>query len=146
MLGNILIFLKKFFFFIFCLIPSFPDLVHCAHWSNMSRNILIFFFNFFPFLLFFFILSMVCLLPPLQILHNLLADRPAPRGAAGMQGGGPPCKSKKTTFKFFKKKQYYCSLHGLNQSHIWLQSQKIWSKKCFSKKNGPKKICPKKFG
>ena len=39
-------------------------------------------------------------LPPL-ILHNLLADRPAPRGAAGGAGGGPPCKSKKTTFKIF---------------------------------------------
>ena len=36
-------------------------------------------------------------LPPL-ILHNLLADRPAPRGAAGGAGGGPPCKSKNTTF------------------------------------------------
>ena len=41
---------------------------------------------------------------PLQIMHNLLADRPAPRGAAGGAGGGPPCKSKKTTFKIFKKK------------------------------------------
>ena len=35
---------------------------------------------------------------------NLLADRPAPRGAAGGAGGGPPCKSKNTTFKIFKKK------------------------------------------
>ena len=43
-------------------------------------------------------------LPPL-ILHNLLADRPAPRGAAGGAGGGPPCKRKNTTFKIsFKKK------------------------------------------
>ena len=40
----------------------------------------------------------------LQILDNLLADRPDPRGAAGGAGGGPPCKSKKTTFKIFKKK------------------------------------------
>ena len=30
---------------------------------------------------------------------NHLADRPAPRGAAGGAGGGPPCKSKMTTFK-----------------------------------------------
>ena len=35
---------------------------------------------------------------------NLLADRPAPRGAAGGAGGGPPCKRKNTTFKIFKKK------------------------------------------
>ena len=42
-------------------------------------------------------------LPPLT-LHNLLADRPAPRGAAGGAGGGPPRKSKNTTFKIFKKK------------------------------------------
>ena len=42
------------------------------------------------------------------ILHNLLADRPAPRGAAGGAGGGPPCKSKNTTFEiFFKKGNYY---------------------------------------
>ena len=44
-----------------------------------------------------------CITAPL-ILHNLLADRPAPRGAAGGAGGGPPCKSKNTTFKIFKKK------------------------------------------
>ena len=42
-----------------------------------------------------------CFILPLQILHNLLADRPAPRGAAGGAGGGPPCKSKITTFKIF---------------------------------------------
>ena len=42
---------------------------------------------------------------PLQIMHNLLADRPAPREAAGGAGGeGPPCKSQKTTFKIFLKK------------------------------------------
>ena len=35
---------------------------------------------------------------------NLLADRPAPRGAAGGAGGGPPCKRKITTFKIFEKK------------------------------------------
>ena len=49
-----------------------------------------------------------CFILPLQILHNLLADRPAPRGAAGGAGGGPPCKSKKTTLKIiFKKSNYY---------------------------------------
>ena len=41
-----------------------------------------------------------CKTAPL-ILHNLLADRPAPRGAAGGAGGGPPCKSKNTTSKIF---------------------------------------------
>ena len=45
-------------------------------------------------------------LPPL-ILHNLMADRPAPRGAAGGAGGGPPCNSKNTTFRIFKKKGNY---------------------------------------
>ena len=44
-------------------------------------------------------------LPPL-ILHNFLADRPAPRGAAGGAGGGPPCKRINTTFKIFKKGNY----------------------------------------
>ena len=37
---------------------------------------------------------MVCLLPPLQILHNLLADRPAPRGA------------KRQLLRYFKKGNY----------------------------------------
>ena len=46
-----------------------------------------------------------CFIPPLQILHNLLADRPSLRGAAGGAGGGPPCNSKNTTFKIFKKRQ-----------------------------------------
>ena len=48
-----------------------------------------------------------CFILSLQILHNLLADRPAPRGAAGGAGGGPPCKSKNTTFKIIKKKSSY---------------------------------------
>ena len=45
-------------------------------------------------------------------LANLLAERPAPHGVAGGAGGGPPCKSKNTTFKIFKKKgnYYFCSL------------------------------------
>jgi hypothetical protein len=40
-----------------------------------------------------------CSILPLQIFANHLAGRPAPRGAAGGAGGGPPCKKTKTTFK-----------------------------------------------
>ena len=48
------------------------------------------------------------------ILHNLLADRPAPHGAAGGAGGRPPCKRKKMTFEILKKTKttyyfMYCS-------------------------------------
>ena len=60
------------------------------------------------------------LVPPLQILHNLLADRPAPRGAAGGAGGGPPCKSKKTTFKIFKKRKLQLGGNKLG----WTQATK----------------------
>ena len=43
-------------------------------------------------------------LPPL-ILHNLLADRLAPRGAAGgAVGGDPPAKAKIQLLKYFLKK------------------------------------------
>ena len=42
-------------------------------------------------------------LPPL-ILHNLLADRPAPRGAGGGAGGGPPAKAKLLLLKYLLKK------------------------------------------
>ena len=38
---------------------------------------------------------------------NLLADRPAPPGGAGGAGGGPPCNSKNTTFRIFKRKGNY---------------------------------------
>ena len=51
---------------------------------------------------------------------NLLADRPAPRRAAGGAGGGPPCISKNTTFKIFKKRQ----LQGPNVT-IFKISKKI---------------------
>ena len=46
---------------------------------------------------------------------NHLADRPTLHGVAGGAGGGPPCNSKNTTFKIFKKKgnYYFCSLLGL---------------------------------
>ena len=54
------------------------------------------------------------------ILHNLLADRPAPRGAAGGAGGGPPCKSKKTTFKIFKKRKLLLGGNKLG----WTQATK----------------------
>ena len=54
------------------------------------------------------------------ILHNLLADRPAPRGAAGGAGGGPPCKSKKTTFKIFKKRKLQLGGNKLG----WTQATK----------------------
>ena len=64
---------------------------------KISKNFKIFQFFFFNTELVFAKLS------PLT-LHNLLADRPAPRGAAGGAGGGPPCKRKNTTFKIFKKK------------------------------------------
>ena len=53
---------------------------------------------------------------------NLLADRPAPRGAAGGAGGGPPCKSKKTTFKIFLKKQLLPSVGGHFRWGVRLQS------------------------
>ena len=43
---------------------------------------------------------------PLQIMHNLLADRPAPRGAAGGAGGDPPAKAKRRLLKYLKKGNY----------------------------------------
>ena len=43
-------------------------------------------------------------------MHYLLADRPAPPQRGGGCRGGPPCKSKKTTFKIFKKSNYYLRL------------------------------------
>ena len=45
---------------------------------------------------------------PLQIMHNLLADRPAPRGGAvGCRGGDPPAKAKRLLLKYLKKGNYY---------------------------------------
>ena len=68
----------------------------------------------------------------------------------------PPAKEKRQLLKNPKKSNYYYSLHGLNQAHIWLQSPKVWSKKnlpqkvqsqkIWSQKNWPKKINLKKFG
>ena len=57
----------------------------------------------------------------------------------------PPAKEKRQLLKNPKKSNYYCLLHGLNQAHIWLQSQKIWSKKNLSQKIWFQKICPKIF-
>ena len=95
----------SFFFLFYILFDTFLPRLHCAHWSKMSRNIKKKISKIFPFFYhFFFILSMVCLLPPLQILHNLLADRPAPRGAAGGAGGDPPAKAKRLLLRYCKKK------------------------------------------
>ena len=49
-----------------------------------------------------------CFIPPIQVLHNLLADRPDPAERRGVQGGDLPAKAKIRLLKyFFKKGDYY---------------------------------------
>ena len=47
---------------------------------------------------------MFCFILSLEILDNLLADRPDPRGAAGGAGGDPPAIARIRLLKYLKIK------------------------------------------
>ena len=81
-----------------------------THWSEMLANFHKYFFKNFQNLkkkefsdfLFF---EMFCFILSQHILDNLLADRPAPRGAAGGAGGDPPAIARIRLLKYLKKRQ-----------------------------------------
>ena len=57
---------------------------------------------------------------------NLLANRPAPRGAAGGAGGDPPAKAKILLLKYLKKEATTTSYRPL-LGKIWCKLLKNWS-------------------